>query len=246
MVKSISKEEGKTYSGGNVSNGISLQAETNLTYNRTSEKDFAAPGEILTQSLTLTNNSASEIYSIFVKDYIPDGVSFDPSTVSIGGASFPTYDPNTGFYFRGTLPTGHSQTMTYSIKVADPISDEITSLTLYSDINYGINGGELTQKSNETKIDIAFSEISISKTTDKSAVISGQKLVFQSVIKNIGTLEDSDVFFEDTLPQGVKFVDGSVKIDGVLYLDYDPNIGFDLGTIPAKSQKTITFEVTVD
>ena len=104
----------------------------------------------------------------------------------------------------------------------------------------------MTQKSNETKIDIAFSEISISKTTDKSAVISGQKLVFQSVIKNIGTLEDSDVFFEDTLPQGVKFVDGSVKIDGVLYLDYDPNIGFDLGTIPAKSQKTITFEVTVD
>ena len=225
------------------SNGLE---EIDFTVTRTGSKSVASSFEEVNQTITLYNNTDQEVSNISIVDTIKTGATFKPNSVQIGGISYPDLDPTEGFSLNSSISVGNSETITYTV-IMDQFNPTITtSVDLVSLVNlvYGID--EYIVNSNTYTIEFPHGEIEIENTSDKSAVIQGQTLMFQSVVKNTGTLTDTNLIFKNPIPQGTTYVDGSVTIDGAPYLDYEPHVGFPLDPIDGKSERVITFNVTVD
>lgn len=217
-----------------------------VSIRRTGSTHTGYPGDTISQTITVNNDSGYEMSNIVITDTITPGATFVSSSVVIGGVSYPYANPQNGFGLNVLIPSGNSETVTYNIKIDDPTPDGVTAVNLSSVMTYNIGRLEYTADSNIYTVDIPHGIIQIAKTSDKTAVIKGQTLKFQSVIKNTGSLPDSDVHFQDYIPAGTTFVPNSVEIDDTPYPDYHPQTGFSLDTIDAASQKTVTFKVTID
>ena len=102
------------------------------------------------------------------------------------------------------------------------------------------------ENTNTLTIQLENNKIVIEKTSDKSAVISGETLTYTIVIKNEGNMENTNVMFKDELPSSVTFVEDSVKIDDVESPGSDPNTGFELLTLAPERQIKVSFEVTIN
>lgn len=236
-----------TPSTQNNNSGIALQAGMDgVTIVRTTAKETANEGDIINQTITVNNKCGYDMSNIIITDTITSGGSFVASSVVIGGVSYPYANPINGFSLNVIIPSGNSETVTYNLKIDSPVPDDVTAVRLTSNMTYNVGRLAYSQDSNTIAIDIPHGIISIAKTSDKSAVIRGQRLKFQSVVKNTGNLNDTNVFFQDNIPSGTTFIPQSVTIDDVPYPDYHPQTGFSLDTIDANTQKTVTFEVTVD
>lgn len=99
--------------------------------------------------------------------------------------------------------------------------------------------------------DIAFNEILIRefipvKMASTSTAFIGEE--FQYTI----TLEDpcgnplTNVFFQDMIPTGLSFVDGSVIVNGISQPQANPNAGFMVPDVPVQGSVTISFTVRVE
>lgn len=64
------------------------------------DKNFAVAGDVLNYTAQITNAGSVPMVNLFFKDPIPDGTAFVDGSVLINGISFPTYNPENGF-FRG-------------------------------------------------------------------------------------------------------------------------------------------------
>ncbi len=230
----------------NTSSAAARAGLDGVTIVRTTAKETANEGDIINQTITVNNECGYEISNVIITDTITEGGSFVSSSVVIGGVSYPYANPINGFSLNVIIPSGNSETVTYNLKIDSPVPDDVTAVRLTSNMTYNVGRLAYSQDSNTIAIDIPHGIISIAKTSDKSAVIRGQRLKFQSVVKNTGNLNDTNVFFQDNIPSGTTFIPQSVTIDDVPYPDYHPQTGFSLDTIDANTQKTVTFEVTVD
>lgn len=228
---------------------ISVQANDildNLSIVRTGSKAVAEPGETVSQTITIYNKMDYEMSNIRLTDTISSGATFKPRTVSIGGQSYGDLNPINGFDVNVIIPTGNSETITYSVVMDDPKPEGVRAVNLTSMVDFQLGRIKYSKQSDPSKIEFTHGEIDVIKTSDKTAVVKGQKILYQSIVKNTGTIMDNDVSFKDEIPVGTTFVAGSVKIDNTPFPDYDPTVGFILGAIDAKSQKVVTFEVNVD
>lgn len=225
-----------------LSRSVQVQALDGFTITRTSSKSIASPGESVNITITLYNQSGYEVSNIHITDTISEGATFKSGSVTIGGISYSGISIVNGFDVNQIIPSGNSETITYTIIMANPMIDGVFDVKIQSDLTYNVYRITYTQQSYVYTIDFPHGEMEIIKTSDKSVVISGQFITFQNIVKNTGTLEDRDVFFQDKLSNDLTFVEGSVIIDGVKYVDYNPIDGFSLDTIAGKSQKVVTFE----
>ncbi|MGN0961932.1 MAG: hypothetical protein ACI4PF_07055 [Christensenellales bacterium] len=209
------------------------------------EKEYVLPGEEVKQTLVLTNNSEYEILSVNIQDTLSEGATFKAGSVEIDGTPYEDFDPATGFELpSGILGDGGTTTVEFIIVVdAEP---EVESITDKSTINYQVNEAELTEDTSEVTLNVVVNKITIVKTSNASAVISGQTLTYQNVITNEGSITNTDLFFTDPIPEGTTFVDGSVLIDDVEQPDYDPATGFALDELQSGASVTIKFDVTVN
>jgi len=100
--------------------------------------------------------------------------------------------------------------------------------------------------SNTVTTNISEATVTNTKSVDKVYATIGNTLTYTSVIKNTGNIDITNTDFIDAVPDYTTFVAGSVKIDSTEYPDYNPNIGFTLGTITPGSSVSVTFKVNVD
>ncbi len=210
---------------------------------RTGSKDVVMAGDTVNQTLTLTNRSSYVIWNPKIVDTFSDGVSFVANSVQIDGKSYTGYDPVAGFELPYTINANSSATITYKILVGE---NPPKNMTVYSLVSYRANGITYeNEKSSTYNLELANGDLTVTKTNNRSVVIAGDTLTYQVVLNNIGTAKHTNVSFRDPLPAHTQFVAGSLAIDGVIQPDLDPNVGFTLADIPAKSQVTITFDVTI-
>lgn len=83
---------------------------------KTVDKAFAIKGDILNYTTVITNNGNIPMTGIFFTDAIPAGTTFLPGSVTVGGASFPAYDPQVGFFVPNLTPT-QSVTVTFQVQI---------------------------------------------------------------------------------------------------------------------------------
>lgn len=78
------------------------------------DKAFAAKGETLTYTITITNEGNLDINDIYFRDNIPQGTTFVENSVVVDGVSNPAYFPENGYKVADLAP---NQSTTTSFKV---------------------------------------------------------------------------------------------------------------------------------
>ncbi len=217
-----------------------------FTISRTTSVSVASPGETVNVTITLYNQSGYEVSGIHITDTISEGATFLSGSVTIGGISYGGISIVNGFDVNQIIPSGNSETITYKIVMANPMIDGVFDVKIQSTLTYNVYRIAYDQQSEIFTVDFPHGEMQIVKTSDKSVVVSGQTLTFQNIVRNTGTLTDTNVIFRDDIPPDLTFVEGSVIIDGVSFYDYNPINGFSLDTIAGKSQKVVSFETVVN
>ena len=91
----------------------------------------------------------------------------------------------------------------------------------------------------------------VTKTGDRSRVELGDSLRYTITVKrnDSGTAVLSSVEIIDTLPAGLRYIDGTAQVDGVALADPSgkpgPALRFSLGSLGAGAQKVLTYRVRV-
>lgn len=99
--------------------------------------------------------------------------------------------------------------------------------------------------------DISFNEIQVpqfvpAKTVDRQTANVGETVVYTVTLTNTCQSPLTNVNFQDTVPDGLSFVPGSVVVNGVTEPGVNPNVGFTLPDIPGGETVTVEFTAAVD
>lgn len=215
----------------------------NFTLKRTGSDEIVMAGKEVNQTLTLTNKSTYDISSIYIKDTLSEGITFNSRSVYIDGVSYGDANPVNGFNHPSNIKAGNSSTVTYKITVdGNPPS----AMSAYSSVSYTADGVRYENENSDVyKMELANGDMEINKTSNKSGVISGETLTYQIEIKNIGNVTQNSVFLKDDIPAGTELVSGSIKVDGETRTNVNLQTGFTVGNVYAKDKKVVTFNVKV-
>lgn len=74
----------------------------------------------------------------------------------------------------------------------------------------------------------------------------GNTVTFSIELTNIGSIDASDVVFQDPLETGLSFVSGSFKFNNVTQSDPNLSTGFSIGTLAVQGTATIEFQATIE
>ncbi|MBU3161126.1 DUF11 domain-containing protein [Clostridium frigoris] len=83
------------------------------------------------------------------------------------------------------------------------------------------------------------------KKVDKPNACIFDILTYTVCLKNKSMYYVSNIFFQDIVPCGVKFICGSVKVNWIKNKKADPNKGFYIGTLKPFSKCFVSFKVVV-
>ncbi|MGL4106580.1 hypothetical protein [Clostridium sp. LP20] len=104
---------------------------------------------------------------------------------------------------------------------------------------------ELIINSEESIINIEKANITLKKYVKNRDLIIGDRGLFSIVIENSGNINISDVIIRDMLNPELRFVDNSVKIDGITSKNASILSGVKLGEVEVGGRREITFEAEV-
>lgn len=225
---------------------LAQDEEVNFLLQRRGSKDIVMAGNEVNQTFSLQNNTGFDISNIMIVDTIGDGATFKERSLQIDGISYADFSPINGFTLPEKIKSGNSSTITYRVIIDDPLEDSIRIIGVASSVTFTINGLEQTKNSNVYQMKVASGDVFISKTSNISVTIKGQTLTFQNIIQNTGTQKNTNVFFQDLIPEGTTFVENSVKFDGVSKEGLNPQNGFMLPDIEGESRLTVSFDVVVN
>lgn len=211
---------------------------------RSSAKLFGEPKEEIEQTLILTNDTDYPITNVSVQETIGSGAKFKAGSVTIDDNPQITFDVTTGYTLPNEISAHSNVTIKYMIVIDDSPSE--SSVEFDTLVTYSINEAvDLQEHANLITLDLEENIIEITQESDKTAVISGDKILFQNVIENKGNLKNTEITFLNSLPAELEFVIGSVKIDNVEKVGFNPTVGFKIDDLTPGQQTTITYEVTV-
>lgn len=100
------------------------------------DKTTVRAGENVRNTVTLTNNSTTDIFNNFFKISKSDGAGFVAGSVKVNGIAQPGYDPAAGFALPDLKP-GESVIIEFEQKAITPV--KTTRLKHFATFNYTVN-----------------------------------------------------------------------------------------------------------
>ncbi|HID9825343.1 TPA: SdrD B-like domain-containing protein [Clostridioides difficile] len=99
--------------------------------------------------------------------------------------------------------------------------------------------------------DVSLREITVPtftpiKTSNTETANIGDIVTYTVTLDNTCNSPLTNVFFRDIIPNGLKFIPGTVTVDGISVPGVDPNIGFQLPDIGGGTRIEVTFNVVVE
>lgn len=215
-----------------------------LLKERSTEQTYGLPGDEIKQTIKLTNNSSYDITDVTVTDTISANATFKVGSVTINDIPSTDANPLIGIKIDQIAQSGGVATITYTLVIDDTPTTDLTSAQ--ATINYTVaERDNLIETTNKNEISIESQKMTVEMTSDKSAVISGDTIIFQSVITNAGNLANTDIIFKSELSEELIFVTDTVTIDGVTKTSRDPTAGFPLDDMQPGAKTTISFSAKV-
>ncbi len=220
----------------NTANNIASVAATpqqaDLAVSKTVSNPTPNVGDMITYTVTLTDNGPSTATNAQVTDLLPVGLSLVSATPSQG-----TYDPNSGIWNVGTVNTSSAQTLELLAQVVSPSPQTNTATISRSDqfdpvaANNSAGVVETPQLAN----------LALSKTVNDPTPNVGDTISFVVTLSNSGPNSATNVQVTDLLPAGLSFV-SDMPSQGT----YDPITGlWNVGTVNTANPRTLTIQAIV-
>jgi uncharacterized repeat protein (TIGR01451 family) len=197
-------QEGQT----NVTSYMSPPPAPNLTLSKTDGVTVAAPGDIITYTLTFTNTgnpitSPGAAYNVVLTDTLPPQVSFLNCTAPNGTC---THSSGTVVYTRtNQLNYNATDTITITVQVDPSLTSSVTfTNTAVLDYQDGY-GNQYPQVQASDSVTINQPNIVLSKTDGVSTAAPGQTLTYTLTFTNTGPGAAHNIVISDTLPSEVSY-----------------------------------------
>jgi uncharacterized repeat protein (TIGR01451 family) len=180
----------------------------------------AVVGDIVTYTVTLTNNCQSPLVNVHFIDQIPNGLMFEAHTVTINGVGAYDLNPNVGFNIHD-IGGEETTTITFdaivlSVPVPNPALNAATMTYSYTPIEGGILGN-FSADSNEVPLTVALAageaDLSVNKTASAARVERGDIVTYTIVIVNNGPNTAVGVELSDIVPPII--LNPEYSLDGV-------------------------------
>ncbi|MCK6073735.1 DUF11 domain-containing protein [Paenibacillus silvae] len=231
-------------------NGNAIQVDINaprITVSKSFSATGAVAGDSILYTATITNSGTANAASVVLSDTLPTGLTFIPGSVTVTGVSLPTLDVTSGIPL-GSLGLGTNIVVTYRAAIANNTS----ILQLVNSANaaftfQSVAGGSIITgiiPSNNAVLTVYSPNLSIVKSASTANATVGDQVTYTLQVTNGGNI-GANVTITDNIPAGSSFVSGSFRVNGAVVAGANPAAGVNIGTLPAGSVTTITFQVLV-
>jgi uncharacterized repeat protein (TIGR01451 family) len=172
--------------------------------------DDARPnvGDVVTFTITLSNEGPDIANNVTLTDTLPAGVQFISATPSQG-----TFDSGSGIWTVGTVAVGPdaAQTLLISVRILAPAVNTIppartNTATVRGADEHDPNPGNNTGTSTVTP---RYADLGVKKSTNNVQPDVGETVVYTVSLFNLGTSAATNVEVTDALPSNVEFVSAS-------------------------------------
>ncbi|UCD16186.1 MAG: PKD domain-containing protein, partial [Candidatus Zixiibacteriota bacterium] len=199
---------------------------------------LATPGDLLTYTITIFNNSPEAAENVTVADTIPDSTTF------------------TGWVTGGGVYDQASNSLTWDLGTMNPFDQQVLyfQVTIDTDVRDGqqiINSAAILtpqySPSNQVITDVSLVPLVITKTANRPSAMIGEFVQFTISIKNYSNETYTDVQLIDTMPGGIFYVDGTSLLNGSTVADPTGDIPYRwlLGSLQASETFTVEFTALV-
>ena len=189
-------------------------------------------GDIVTYTVTLTNNGPDSATKAQVTDLLPAGVSFVTATPSQGA-----YDPATGLWTAGVIVVGAPQTLMIEAMVVSPSQSTNTATITHAD-QFDPNTANNTASATQTP---QQADLALTKTVSNPAPNVGDTITYTITLTNSGPDPATGVQVQDASATGV-----SVVMADPSQGTYDPASGiWTVGTVDVGSPATLVIQAIV-
>lgn len=218
---------------------------------KTASSAFAAVGDTITYTTTLTNSGNTTANTPVFIDILPPELSFVPDSVQINTIPQLGFRPDSGISL-DSIPVGGTTTISFqaivgSIPATNPTLNQ-SSTTYLIIVDPTQPPVTETATSNPTLVQINEAIIQATKSVDRlfSDVAPGNSfLTYTVLLENVGNTTATNIIFTDPIPNNTIFIEDSVRVGGVLLPGVNPANGIPIGDIIAGDFTNVTFRVQV-
>jgi uncharacterized repeat protein (TIGR01451 family) len=171
-----------------------------LAVAKTVDKPTPNVGNVVTFTVTVTNNGEDTATDVAVTDFLPAGLAYVSSTASSG-----SYDPLSGQWFVGTVAVGTPQTLQIEARVLVP-GTQTNTATIARANEIDPNPDNNSASASETTQQV---DLHLTKVVDPTSVQLGFNVTYTIVINNRGPDTATNVFVIDPFPPGLTVVGAS-------------------------------------
>ncbi|WP_242214212.1 DUF11 domain-containing protein [Bacillus cereus group sp. BfR-BA-01383] len=222
--------------------------DDNVIAMKSADVTNALPGQTLTYTITITNSGNVNIEDILAIDIVPVDTTFVTGSVTINGINQPNANPENGITL-GNLAPNKSVIITFQVTISASTLQSVINNDASISYAVTIDPTEppitITKQTNTVTTTIVDPMVRIEKTADKSIVVIGDSITFTLEIFNHSPIPTISTSVLDIIPVGTIFIENSVTINGNPVPNVRPDIGINIGALPANEMATITFKVLV-
>lgn len=208
----------------------------------------AVMSDLITFTITVTNNGPIGANNIVIDDLLPAGLSYDSHSATPGGPG--SYDSMTGVWQIGSLVNGNSGILT--LNATADMGTGGTTLTNTATIS-GVDEFDSNTGNNTASASVVPVEANLSTSTKSvvdlngGQVNPGDQLRYTITLIESGGADALDVAVLDDAPANTGSI-SNIVVTGATPTDASDSNTLDLSdfTVPANGSVTIEFEVTVD
>lgn len=233
----------------------------NLETQETNFSDIvnAEPNQRLAVQIEIENIGDAEAKDLFVRDILPSKLIYVSGSTKVDGVSIGDGITGNGISL-DSLMDGDATTIRFEVKTAAESEFTPNIATTLQNIAFA-NAEDADEVSDNAKVIVtrqqANRDFSIRKTLrdltagqisflNDVAVQNNDRLIFKIEIQNTGDEALENLFVRDSLPSGLSFISGTVRINDVTGSDSLIGGGINLGSLGINQTKAITFEATVN
>ena len=208
--------------------------ELSMSLSKSVDLTSVGIGEMVTYTITLTNNSEYAVENVVLEDLLPAEMMFVSSTLATSGDN--TWEIS-------SIAAG--ETITFDVQVMTMAEGAVVNV-----INLTAGDYTLSAQAETVVIERREIDMSITKTSFGVEIYEGDQFDYQIVVVNEGDTDASDVVITDMLPSNVSFVDASFESSSeeiVPEMNVNAqNITWTIPYFPAGAEVTITLTVRAE
>jgi uncharacterized repeat protein (TIGR01451 family) len=189
-------------------------------------------GDVITYTVTLTDNGPNNATGVVVSDPLPAGLRFVFASPSQG-----TYNSATGIWTVGTVTTAAPQTLQIMATVVSPDAQTNTATITHAD-QFDPNPNN---NSSSTTVTPQVADLMLSKTVDNPSPNIGDTIHYTIMLADLGPNAATNVTVQDILPAGAMFVSSSASEGSY---DHTTNV-WTVGTVATTAAQTLTITILV-